>query len=497
MKIKKYKNFGILLFILIITIAIIPNFIITLLDNIIEKDSPSAYSFSQGDIYSLGIVFGEQRQKIEWTGSQFGPEDSVTGYGVVDGKTVPKQDPYILYCTEYGTGFWTGNGTRHYATSLEGSYGTIEHYYKSNPHESITYTGKWHCTGIHIEQKYDGELSFPWLVKESDINLIKAGGDENISLAYALTSKEIDKYSEEKQMAIWALKGQRGQTSLSEEAKQYAKYYEKTQVDRGSTELPDLDIKGSAEDLKVLAHYDEQKGGTLTIGPINLTYINQNNDSIAFEGISAMYFRGYNKKGEMVKGKTSADRIKVEYVIDSNGKYVPKFFNPKKEECYVDHNKQAYPDGQGDGEFYLVIKDPNIGKTSKDEDFIAELDLRITFKWMTIFDAQVSNFNSYEYQVNWYEHLYPITHSDPDYSYNLETKRWEVSGYHSDSSCLKRVKLEEASLQKVLCYYGGGRELFTTTFTIGNVGERINITMDLGGNVWKMVYLLKNQKQMA
>lgn len=459
MKIKLKKSWmlvGIVVLTIIISFVVIPNLFVTLMGDVVKKDPASAYNLSFGDTESLGIIYGDTRVITEWSGGEDFEEQEITSYRVVDGQTVPVSNKTQLYCADYGTEFWTSSATKHAITDFENTYGSITHYNRGNPNDSYF----WYQVSRsgHVEATYDGEVTYPWLVKTGDVDLLTR---EYIDLAYILTSPDIGQYNDEKQRAIWARNEQVPANDLYKEAEQYIEYYQATQLERGSTDLPDINIEGSVDDIKVMAHYDEKDGGTITIGPINLTYINKNNDEIAFCGISSMYFRGYNSEGEKIN-----NHIKIEKYIAGDGiERELEFFETDEENCFVDHDSQSYPNGKE--QFYVIIKNPNVGKTSADEDFISELNLCIEFQWMTIFDARASDMNAYEYVVDWYSHGHDSYHYK---KYGLHCRR-----------CYRFSQLDENELQKVLNYYGGARELFTRTVFF----EGIDITMDLGGSVWE------------
>lgn len=461
MKLKKSGIIiGIILLILAVAFIIAPNLIVTLINNGVEKDSASAYSFSFGDIESLGIIYGDTRELIEWEGEDI-EEIEITDHDIVEGQSVPVTDVTQLYCWDYGMDFWTMDNPK-FSIDILKTYGSIMRYGRGNPHTSKFWSETLSYRG-HMAQEHLGDVTYPWLVKDGELDLLT---DEYIDLAYVLTSPDIGQYNEEKQIAVWASRGQHAANDLYKEAEQYKEYYQATQVDRGSTDLPDLDIKGSVDEIKVMAHYDETGDSTIVLGPINLTYINKNNDDVAFGGISSMYFRGYNLEGEKI-----VNNIKIEKYIDASGaEHDLKYFTPE-EDSFVDHNEQSYPDGTDS--FYVVIKDPNEGKTSADEDFVSELALCISFKWMTINDALASTMAAYQYTVDWYNH------SDRDYYYDCGGKY--CSGHFDYRVCKRVSRLLEDELQEVLNYYGGVRELFGRTVII----RGFDITMDLGGSVWE------------
>lgn len=462
---KKYSFIlGMILAIIIGTTLIVSTFVTTLISEQAKKDKTSAYSLSFGDVESLGLIYGDTRKVIEFSGEDI-TEIEVHNYKIVDGQTVPGS-PDQLYCKDYGTEFWTMENLKYSVSAFEGEYGSIYHYGSGNSHTSYDHT-KTFSTKTHVPKLHNGDITYPWLVKQGDIDLLTK---EHIQKAYVLTSPDIGRWNVNKQRALWAVQGQIGATTLSKEAEQYEKYYDATQVQHGSVERPDLNIKGSVDDIKVVAHFDENSNeSTITIGPIDLTYINKNNGNVAFGGISSMYFRGYNLQGEKIK-----NNIKIEKYIDKTGTYnlsSDTYFTPE-DDSFVDHGKQVYP--QGKDEFYVVIKNPNVGKTSADDDFISELDLCIGFQWMTINEALASDMNTYQYTVNWYNH------SDSDYYRTCKHKHYSHKVFVR-RTCYNWTKLIENQLQSVLNYYGGIRELFGTTVVI----EGFDITMDLGGTVWE------------
>ncbi len=492
MKVKLKENWKstlIILFIILVTLIVIPNFFTSILmDTIDPNDNPSAATFGGGTVTLLDIIWGHTRTIKEIPPippvHTDPPEVEVTQYrevgvGTGDPVTVPNVPETEMYCMQMDEEFWRTGLTRHYRNSLEGSdkYGSYTHYNVPNPQTQVTY---YHRHLPHVLNTWDGDYSYPWLVKEGDRNLLT---DADIKLAYILTSEEIGEWNDEKQIALWGVQNQTAKNDLAKEADQYEEYYLATQKSAtsgaGSTEQPDLQIRGEIKDITVFTHYDENGDSTITIGPIKLNYINKNNDDIAFEGISSMYFTGVNSKGEtiMASGSSSPKHIRIEEFIDSAGHHPLKFFNPN--DHFVDRQQQSYPDGSTDGgNFYVVIKDPNYGKTSADDDYIFQLQLHIAFKWMTVFKAEASDLNAYEYQVNWFYHN-GTKHNDG----TPRHPRW-------DWDCTRIVKLDESELQKVLNFYGGARELFTTSMTI----DQIDISMDLGGSVWEDGVALKESQ---
>ncbi len=455
-KLKKIGTMlGIILLILTIAFVMVPNLIIVLMDNETIKEKLSAMSLSFGDPESIGIIYGNTRELIEWEGEDF-TEQEITDYKEVEGQNIPVYEGTQLYCLDFGTDFWTSENPKYSVETLI-KYGSITRYSIPNPNTSITWARLYdYKYEEHVETEHDGDVTYPWLIKDGELDMLT---DEYIDLAYILTSPEIGQYNDEKQIAVWAREGQVAANDLYKEAEQYKEYYQATQVERGSTDLPDLNIQGSVDDIKTMVHYAEGDEGTIIIGPINLTYINKNNDDVAFGGISSMYFRGYSLSGEKIE-----DNIEIEKYFDSEGnEHDLKFFTPE-EDSFVDHNEQSYPDGEG--EFYVSIKNPNSGKTSADEDFISELSLCIGFKWMTINDALASTLKAYQYTVDWYNHEHIMLGEPETFDLGL---------------CRYVSRLLEDPLQEVLNYYGGVRELFTTTVVI----DGFDITMDLAGTVWE------------
>ncbi len=134
----------------------------------------------------------------------------------------------------------------------------------------------------------------------------------------------------------------------------------------------------TSQEVKIDVNQDEQY---YVVGPFKMDYVEGNSSTAKFAGISNMVVKGYNDED---KQKFIKDIEIINYRQNGIEKEL-KFFNPKKEDGYVDREDHSYPaSGQ---EFYIKIKNPNLGVTDVDQK-VRYFDVNVEYSYMTIYAIQ-------------------------------------------------------------------------------------------------------------
>ena len=399
----------------------------------------------------------EYKFDVEVMGNQ-----EITSYTPLEKNVAKDPGGTQLYCIEKnGEMFEDPSENYHILDAIK--YGYVRELGGTNP----KYWGT-SCPMHHHAELNLGKVTYPWFINAAELDFMNSS---DIDLAYILTSPDVGVWSAAKQEAVWARFENESGNNLRDQGTQYAKYFEKTQKVKANFE-PDIQIKGSDEEAEVVADY---KDSTLTIGPFDLTYINENLDAgsnkAAFSGISAMYFWGINSEGKVVDYN-----VPIKSYIDSSGVNYKlskdTYYQPLYEEGFVDHGEQVYP--KGDGKFYVVIDNPNKGKLNTDTTFIRELMFVMEFQYMGVTGAKASSIDTYKYTISEASHTYRWCHDEC----NHNEENYYCNPHHD---CIFFSKLEEQSLQNYISFHYGERKVWMAT-VYGT--KNINISMDLGGNVW-------------
>ena len=225
------------------------------------------------------------------------------------------------------------------------------------------------------------------------------------AMAYIVSSDPQGEWSQEKQFAIWNL---RGKQVFNEVSGEYESADGSAIKGTGTEEYPNAEVGSSADALTQEAlryaeyHNKVQANGGLNpqnistgvkpkvnmatgqyiFGPFSMKYVDDGtafDGGKSFAGITDMYVIGYNSKG------ASLGQIPIASVIlgdDITGGFGGgsslQFFNPSGSEL-VDTNKQVYP--RSEQPFYVVISNPNVGKTSEDE-CVTSISVKVKFQYM-------------------------------------------------------------------------------------------------------------------
>ena len=354
--------------------------------------------------------------------------------------------------------------------------------------------------------------------------------------AYIVSDVPLKKWSPEKQLSIWHLKNQsiydkedidedeeedidgddegfiigdgnslndNGKATIyDEEAKNYASYDSSV---RGEGLKPE--DKTSLNDVYTKVNQTRKE---YTVGPFNMNYTNgiyettnykyengeyvaieDNNNTIAFSGISEMVVIGYNSKKEQVRDNIKIEKFILKDITTENygAAEEPQYFEPS-EELKVDETKQVYPvSGQ---DFQIVFKDPNEG-VENENDKVAYISIKVKFKYM-LANGKYAKLKGVKYTVlvdhdNTYN---PHHHCDSGCGVDEETGKEYHSGDNCNG-CLGTYGLKTTP-QQYLMAADAIRSVYEQEIEIASNGLYINTTMDLGGHVWEDTAVTKESK---
>lgn len=313
--------------------------------------------------------------------------------------------------------------------------------------------------------------------KSTTFYTTRSHGNLSPALAYIVSSSS--SYSDEKQNAIWNALGQGGIAQpLNQEAKNYEDYAKKVE----GKGLNPTD-KTNLNDVTAKINQTTQE---YIVGPFQIDYTNGKYGNIAFSGISNMTVIGYNKEGKEVKNNIKVKKIflndKVTGKVQTG--VVPEYFEP--DSTKVDRTKQVYPEpGQ---KFNIMFEDPNAGLSKNDPNRIASISIKVKFKYMIATGEKVE-FNGWKYTVEVSSRTKVHKHS---YSYPV-IEGWDENNkpiwgvetrYRPCFDTTYTYYLVKNSKQAVMCA-DAIRTLYEQEIVIGKDGDRVKLTMDLGGHVWE------------
>ena len=378
---------------------------------------------------------------------------SVSAYNIIRShfETVDQQAPpyytpiyggYEIYCDEYGN----------YEPPFK--EGNIE-YTEALEEEGKEYTKRHGCPSLPKNGKYTSPQFFPM-----------GGGTLPPAMAYIISDEPVGSWSEEKQRALWNLKGtgldngimhggtnKLGSSIYDQEARDYADFDD--QVRDNGMQPKDLT---NMDDVYV---HVNQNTNEYIVGPFTLDYITGIYGNIAFGGISDMHVIGYDAGGSEVDSNISISRI----ILDGNNSVTPEDFEP--DSLKVDETAQVYPEpGQ---EFYIVFDDPNGGGNR-----VSKIAISVEFQYM-LANGEYEQFEGIVFTVR-YSHDHD-EHTHP--TYDDEGHR---DGERDCHNCTATGYLSKKYLQD--CFSADAdREIHKEEITLAE--DLVDITMDLGGHVWE------------
>ena len=279
-----------------------------------------------------------------------------------------------------------------------------------------------------------------------------AGQTKELSpaLAYIVSDGGDNKWSKDKQQALWNLAGtenkkytgdlsieeathesKQGQSSLTPEAKDYSDYDDIVRPNNGLQPKDSTDVDNATTKVN-------QTSEEYTVGPFKLSYTNGIYGNVAFSGISDMKLVGYNINGQKVTTIT----IK-QFVIDGR-KITPKYFKPDQTLKTDKAANQQYP--MTDKEFEVIFDNPNAGIDVLDkQNRVVSVGLEVKFQYM------LAN-GKYTYYTGEKHKLY-FTHDMPskDHKHLTCTK---TEHEHSDE-CQGDITDENGNTTKKTCTITG------------------------------------------
>ncbi len=225
------------------------------------------------------------------------------------------------------------------------------------------------------------------------------------AMAYIVSSDPKGQWTEEKQYAIWNL---RGKQVFNEATGDYESADGSAIVGTGTEEYPNPEVGGAAdgltnEALRYAEYHNKVEAngglnpqntssgvfprvdmatGNYTFGPFSMTYVDDGtafDGGKSFAGITEMYVMGYNSFGACI-GQLPISSIMLGDGATGGygGGSSLQFFTPSGSEL-VDTNKQVYPkSGQ---QFFVTISNPNVGKTSE-EQCVTSISVKVKFQYM-------------------------------------------------------------------------------------------------------------------
>ena len=376
-----------------------------------------------------------------------------------------------LYCIEKGVSLKSGLERVSTIKALKGTSGSVSSSscMASLPEKRYSNT-YYECVNNHTEMVPSGA----YIVTAPD-NFI-APYDGVYSYGSSSSFKKGENISQEvRQVAIWLNpemnKGENFYESgatftyidmaeqLKDEAMDY-RDYENNLKNNVNNPIKDA----TSDKIKVSV---DQKEQVLILGPYKINYVEGNSASAKFAGISNMVIRGYNDKAR----KAFIKNLEIVSYIQNGKEHKLDFFNPLKENGYVDKTANSYPVSMQ--EFYIKIKNPNQG-ISNGEKKVKYIDINVEYSYMTVYaiqcnlkghqlvatPIQTSHSNSYHYKYGY------LTSCNVGY-------RWNVT-----ENPLKQQDVIDA---------WGERNLYKLNINLkGNVDDiTTDITMKLGGYTWE------------
>ena len=318
--------------------------------------------------------------------------------------------------------------------------------------------------GEHKTQtKYENQFTDPHYIPGNSGTLSPA-------MAYIISEKPFDAWSEEKQIAIWNLLGSGldgglvhggvntlfGESEYDQPARDYAVHDDLVRPNgMQPNDLTDMD--------DVYVHVN-QNTNEYIVGPFTLDYISGIYGNIAFGGISDMHVIGYDASGSEVDDNIAINRI----ILDGNNSVTPEYFEP--DELKVDRTNQVYPEpGQ---EFYIVFKDPN-----RSGNRVSKISISVEFQYM-LANGEYVELDGYKIVFGADDQKEPKTCNEP-IDWNDEgkvTKRCKDKIYTAYPTP-ELIELQDSISAEA------DREIHTEELEIAV--DLIDITMDLGGHVWE------------
>ena len=467
MKQKKYL-LGIVIFIVLAAIVIIPNMILSITNEMTQVSAQKLEKNNQTQIETI--------KANTYVGVDSAPYLEIRQYALVHGSFGIASHPgKVLFCVQHGIEFRGRAGTLTVANVSP--YGNIY-----SPGSWIYQRYKTH--GSHGPETYNGQRTYPILWCVNDHFDLAANGQKYMPDAgYILTYPDVTVVTQEKQYALYNTKLNTGPrreppNKVYYEAVHYQEFHDQT-TDNG-TKASESDIKAKNEtDKNKVTVKVNNKEKNLVLGPFSIDYINgyYEENNITFGGISDMYVVGYNSKGEIVKPK-----IEVTKYIDPNGVgYEPEYFEPNEQDgSYVDRKKQVYPKGKSAGEefFQVKIDNPNadVPEGADESEYVSSFKLEIEFKWMTVTSASVCRKEAKVYEVDW-KHV-----SCDKHRHRVGKNSWRTCW-----NCREYSTVHAIDVQDHIEVLKGERKLFKKILVLDADDKPWPLTMDLGGKVWEDV----------
>ncbi|MCI9246150.1 MAG: hypothetical protein HFJ30_03325 [Clostridia bacterium] len=477
---EKRKSYllGIIILAILAVIAIVPNMILSLTN---EMTKVSAKKLAADRKYEIEEIANNTYTEADGTPyleiKQFAFEHGEYGIAHYPGK--------VLYCIQHGVEF----KGRDKKITLE----------QVAPYGDIYNPGSWIQQRIHICTRgphgpltYNGKRTYPvlWCVNHH-YNVVTS--DNYIPDAgYIITYPSTSDVTQEKQYALYNTDINTGKeeapNAIYYEAVAYREFHDQTTDYGTNVDESDIKIEDKTELNEIVIKADNNEK-SLIVGPFSIDYIYgyYEDKNIAFGGISDMYLVGYNSQGGIVKPK-----IEIKKYIDPKGKgYELEYFEPNEEDgSYVDRTKQVYPKGRSAGEDFFEVKidNPNAGLPSDADEssYVAYCKLKIEFQWMTVTSAALCEKEAIVYRVEW--KVEPVdTHEHCYETSDGEEVCWTCS------HCKESSTVFEDEVQDHIEVLEGQRKLFKATLTIPDDDIPIEdiedilipLTMDLGGKVWE------------
>ncbi len=355
----------------------------------------------------------------------------------------------------------------------------------------------------------EGKVTPPRFVPEGSYELPAAA-------AYIVSDEPIGEWSEEKQKAIWNLKGKKlhdgtddqyepedgdiiigdghsnneGSSIYDQEAEDYADYDSSVR----DTGLNPED-KTNINYVYTKVNQDKKE---YTVGPFNMEYTQGIYGNIAFAGVSEMKVIGYNSEKEEVNSNIAIKKIilKDEATKIYGNAVTPEYFEPSSE-LKVDETTQVYPAcGQ---DFQIVFDDPNANLSNDDTNRVVYISIKVKFKYM-LANGQYTKLRGTKYTVRYDHdhrynyHMHSENHGRPDVEAGGIRSRYE------DRECngCKTTCFLEARQQQWLAAMDAIRSIYEQEINLGfdpdnppgnppgnSPDNPIGLKMDLGGHVWE------------